>query len=62
MPCLVMYGEHPGCIRVCGCCTPCSAVNRVVFSGHRISHRLSGHVLDQEPGREKQREVDDPKQ
>jgi hypothetical protein len=65
---LVQNGVQPGLILVCGISFGCRTlvdwvtVSCIVFTGHSITHRLAGHVLDQEPGREQEREVDDAKQ
>jgi hypothetical protein len=61
MFCLVMNGQQPGRVsergsfngiqfrvRVCGL-TVIYAVCRIIFTGHGVTNRLAGHVLDQEP-------------
>jgi hypothetical protein len=60
--CLFTNRLQPGRILVCVCHAPGCTIIWVVFTGHGITHRLAGHVLDQEPGREQEREVNDGKQ
>jgi hypothetical protein len=55
-------GHSIGQGRLAWACSMVNTIRRVIIAGYGVAHGLAGHILDQQPVREQQREIHDCEQ